>query len=76
MKVPGFYAHTLEGEPPTKWQTLEEHLRGVAERAESFAATFGAGEEARMAGSLHDLGKFRDEFQRYLKKEQPPASAR
>ena len=69
MKVPAFYAHTLEGEPPTKWQGLEEHLRGVAKRAECFARDFGADEEARVAGWLHDLGKFRDEFQRYLKKE-------
>ena len=69
MKAPGYYAHTLEGEPPDKWQTLEEHLRGVAERAESFATAFGAGEEARVAGWLHDLGKFREEFQRYLRKE-------
>jgi CRISPR-associated endonuclease/helicase Cas3 len=69
VKVPAFYAHTLEGEPPTKWQGLEEHLRGVAIKAESFARDFGGSEEARMAGWLHDLGKFRDEFQRYLKKE-------
>jgi len=42
VKVPAFYANTLEGEPPTKWQTLEEHLRGVTERAESFACDFSA----------------------------------
>jgi len=67
--MPEFYAHTLDGEPVTKWQKLEEHLRGVADKAESFARDFGAAEGARMAGWLHDLGKFRDEFQRYLEKE-------
>ncbi len=24
-----FYAHSLEGEPPEKWQGLEEHLKNV-----------------------------------------------
>ena len=48
MSEPKFYAHSLEGEPVTKWQELEEHLRGVATRAESFAHDFGAGEEARV----------------------------
>jgi CRISPR-associated endonuclease Cas3-HD len=69
MTEPKFYAHSLEGEPVAKWQTLEEHLRGVAERAESFACEFGGGDEARVAGWLHDLGKFREEFQSYLRKE-------
>lgn len=69
VNVPKFYAHTLEGEPPDRWQQLEEHLRGVACRAESFAQDFGTADEARVAGWLHDMGKFRDEFQRYLKKE-------
>jgi hypothetical protein len=26
-----FYAHSLPGEPPEKWQPLEEHLKNVAE---------------------------------------------
>jgi len=69
MSEPKFYAHSLEGEPVSKWQKLEEHLLGVAKRAESFAHEFGASEEARVAGWLHDLGKFREEFQSYLRKE-------
>jgi len=67
--MPEFYAHTLEGEPVARWQKLEEHLQGVANRAECFARDFSADEEARVAGWLHDLGKFRDEFQSYLRKE-------
>ena len=67
--MPAFYAHSLEDEPVSKWQKLEDHLRGVAERAEDFAREFGAGAEARVAGLLHDLGKFREDFQSYLKKE-------
>jgi len=50
-------------------QTLANHLRGVAEKASGFAEEFGAADEARATGLLHDLGKFRDEFQAYLRKE-------
>ena len=41
-----------------KTQSLAEHLRGVAEMAASFAAPFGAAEQAYRAGLLHDLGKY------------------
>jgi hypothetical protein len=47
-----FYAHTLEGEPPAKWQGLEEHLRGVAQRGESLAGEF-SGCLARWASLWH-----------------------
>ena len=51
------------------WLThsLEEHLHSVAALAESFAATFGAGDWAKLAGLWHDLGKYRPEFQRYIR---------
>jgi hypothetical protein len=26
-----FYAHSREGEPPEKWQRLEDHLKNVEE---------------------------------------------
>ena len=47
--------------------SLEEHLRGVAALAESFAAAFGAGDWAKLAGLWHDLGKYRPAFQRYIR---------
>jgi hypothetical protein len=25
-----YYAHTLDGKPPSDWQPLEEHLKNVA----------------------------------------------
>jgi len=46
---------------------LEDHLRGVADLAESFAAAFGAGDWAKLAGLWHDLGKYREAFQRYIR---------
>ena len=37
-----FYAHSLEGQPPDKWQPLEDHLKNVAEMARDFVDVFGA----------------------------------
>jgi len=69
-----FWAHSDRSglpstDPNAKWQSLAEHLNQVAATTECFARKFGAGEEARVAGWLHDLGKFREEFQAYLKNE-------
>lgn len=45
---------------------LADHLRAVASLAEQFASRYHAGEMARIAGMLHDIGKANPEFQRYL----------
>ena len=72
-----YYAHTAEtadGRPDrdeSQWQPLREHLANVAKLAADFAAPFGASEEARLAGLLHDLGKYQPNFQRYLKRGSP-----
>lgn len=39
-----FYAHSIDGKPIEEWHRLEEHLKGTAELAASFAAEFGCGE--------------------------------
>lgn len=46
---------------------LEEHLRGTAELAGAFASAFGCAEWGRLAGLWHDLGKYSEEFQRYIR---------
>jgi CRISPR-associated endonuclease/helicase Cas3 len=61
-----FYAHSTESENKSEWQTLEEHLLGVAERAANFADAFRAKEWGRCAGLLHDMGKATRAFQRRL----------
>lgn len=50
-------------------QSNDEHLRGVAEKAESFAAEFGMAEWGRVLGLLHDKGKEKRAFQQHIIKE-------
>lgn len=64
-------AHTPP--PGGDWHRLRDHLDATAELAAGFADAFGAADLARQAGLLHDIGKARPEFQRYLRlnHEQP-----
>jgi CRISPR-associated endonuclease/helicase Cas3 len=64
MAMTDFYAHTSD---ERAWERLEDHLDDVAKLAGEFAGQFGAGEWGRLAGRWHDLGKYSDEFQAYLK---------
>jgi len=45
---------------------LKAHLEATAVRARHFAEAFEGGELAYWAGLWHDLGKFSDDFQRYI----------
>jgi CRISPR-associated endonuclease/helicase Cas3 len=47
---------------------LEAHLQDVAKLAAEFAAPMQSGSWAELAGLWHDLGKYQDDFQRYLSK--------
>jgi CRISPR-associated endonuclease/helicase Cas3 len=46
---------------------LEEHLREVARLARGFADPFGNGDWAGLAGLWHDLGKYKPDFQEYIR---------
>jgi len=63
-----FIAHIRKGNDGTfKIQRLEDHLLGTSELAESFAAQFNNSEWGGLLGLWHDLGKYSDEFQDYIK---------
>jgi CRISPR-associated endonuclease/helicase Cas3 len=61
-----FYAHSIEGKPVNEWHRLEEHLKGTADLAASFAAEFGCADWGYLAGLWHDLGKYSEDFQKML----------
>ncbi|HEY1717653.1 MAG TPA: CRISPR-associated endonuclease Cas3'' [Verrucomicrobiae bacterium] len=68
-----YYAHTAtlpDGKPDPnleRWQFLADHLRNVGDLAEKFAAPLNLVGEAKLAGLLHDLGKYTNRFQARLK---------
>ncbi|WP_347889006.1 CRISPR-associated helicase Cas3' [Nitrosomonas europaea] len=55
--------------PDGRWieHFLEEHLLAVAVLAAEFASVFNSQDWARLSGLWHDLGKYSDEFQHYIK---------
>lgn len=71
MSTRRYYAHTKKGRPPEEWEPLRRHLEEVAECAERFAQAAGADARgigaALVAGRLHDLGKYDERFQDYLR---------
>jgi len=48
-------------------QSIYDHLCSSAELAADFADVFGAGQEARRCGMLHDIGKYSAAFQRRIR---------
>ena len=60
--------------PETEWQDLLEHLEGVSRRAADSGECFDAGGWAGLAGLWHDLGKYSDAFQQYLRSASLPDS--
>jgi CRISPR-associated endonuclease/helicase Cas3 len=68
-----YYAHTAtfaDGSPDPdtgRWQPLADHLRQVASIARRFGEPLGLGDEAELAGLLHDLGKYSERFQARLR---------
>ena len=59
-----FFAHS--GNDYKKWHPLKEHLYSVSRLAGEYSEGWRGEEEARLAGLLHDLGKYGDRFQNRL----------
>lgn len=66
---PAFIAHIRQIDNDFDLHDLEDHLRGVGQRADEFACAFGSGDWARPAGTWHDLGKYSKEFQRRIRSQ-------
>ncbi len=71
-----YYAHTVDTEigersSQGRWQLLSAHSRNVADKAREFAEPLGFADVAKLAGLLHDLGKYRGPFQEYLLGKRP-----
>ena len=49
-------------------QTVEEHCHGVAEIAAELLSDIGLEKTAYLAGMVHDLGKFSENFKNYIEK--------
>ena len=60
-----YFAHSAEVDKEG-WQPLSAHLEGTAARAAAFLESVGLDELGRVAGLLHDLGKYTDQFQARL----------
>ena len=65
--IPSVYAHSVNGQPDPHWQTIADHASQVAALTRTRADKFGAGALGEVAGLLHNLGKYSDDFQRKLR---------
>lgn len=61
-----FFAHSGTAGDRSDWQLLPDHLESTAKLAFDRAAPFGLAQAARLAGALHDWGKYDPAFDRVL----------
>ena len=61
-----YHAHSGAIEDRERWHRLSEHLEGTGARAAGFLDAVGGADFGRVAGLLHDLGKYTREFQARL----------
>lgn len=58
-----FFAHSGSDANKTDWQLLHDHLQSVGQLAAERAAPFGGQQLAQIAGLLHDICKYTNDFQ-------------
>ncbi len=61
------FAHSPPENDPNRWHILDEHTFGVANLAKKIGSKFQADEFCYLLGITHDLGKYTDRWQQYLK---------
>lgn len=59
-------AHLIDHEGMKRYHDLKSHLHGTADRTAAFASIFRARDWGIVAGLLHDIGKYQQDFQNYL----------
>lgn len=62
-----YYAHSRQDRPESEWQLLIDHLTATGELAATMGRAAGLSDLARVAGMLHDIGKYALEFQARLR---------
>ncbi len=62
---PNYIAHVRKHDG--KQQSLQEHLRSVSNLTSIFTSKFELTQTGKILGLLHDLGKYSDSFQNYLR---------
>ncbi len=62
-----FFAHSTPDPSTREWHKLGEHLKAVGDLAAQFGSSFGVAKATKLAGVLHDLGKYTPAFQARLR---------
>jgi len=65
------FAHSTSDTTEADWQPLVDHLTQVATLAAARGGKFGAAAMAALAGRFHDLGKYSQAFQSYIRGRGP-----
>ena len=66
MSQSEYYAHSADPVDHEKWHRLSAHLEDTGARAAEFLESVSCGNFGRVAGLLHDAGKYTREFQARL----------